>query len=233
MLTAESSHEEYVAAVLAMTRYRRGLTESTMWKRVDAVCKLACYNYDRNLRPGSETAEAAAVWDGQVLKAAKLNPIDVLHELAHWAVCPEERRSLPNYGLGSGPYDSACEQWLKAVTDIPTGDCEEEISCILTAYVGWLLGDEALGTMFYLNILCPYNSDTKKRRWSWNQMGQEQAEARFLKEAVNRTPWLKDIESVLPCSRKKELVGAYLPTTSLQTSWQKLRAFDVCLADCV
>jgi hypothetical protein len=205
MLTTESSHEDYVAAVLAMTRYRRGLAESTMWKRVDAICKLAGYNYDRNLCPGSESAEAAAVWDGQVLKAATLNPVDVLHELAHWVVCPEERRHLPNYGLGGGPYDSACEQWLKAVTDGPTGNFEEEISCILTAYVGWLLGDEALGTMLHLNIMCPYNSDTKKRKWAWNQEGQEQAEARFLKEAVSRTPWLKGIESVLPRPRKKEL----------------------------
>lgn len=208
MLTPESSHEEYVATVLAMTKYRRAKAESTMWKRVDAACKVAGYNYDRSLAPSSESPEAAAIWDGQVLKAAKLNPIDVLHELAHWAVCPEERRHLPNYGLGGGPYDSACKQWLKAVTDGPTGNFEEEISCILTAYLGWLLGDEAIGTMCYLNITCQYDSNTKKRVWSWNQKGQEQAEARFLKEAVSRTPWLQDLESVLPRPSKKELAVA-------------------------
>lgn len=206
MLTPEGSHEEYVAAVLSMTKRRRSLTERTMWSRVGAVCKLVGYEFDRNLSPSSESAEASAVWDGQVLKAARLTPWDVVHELAHWAVCPTERRSLPNYGLGGGPYDSACENWLKAVTDVPTGNHEEEVSCILSAYICLLLGDDARGMMLYLNVLDEYSGNAKYQRYVWTTKQQEQAEARFLKEAVSKAPWLKDIGSLRPRKKKKEQV---------------------------
>lgn len=41
-------------------------------------------------------------WDGQKLWSGN-NCSNLLHDLAHWQLCAADRRSKPDYGLGSGP----------------------------------------------------------------------------------------------------------------------------------
>lgn len=41
-------------------------------------------------------------WDGRTL-ATRQPPTMVIHDLAHWLVCPPIRRTQPEFGLGGGP----------------------------------------------------------------------------------------------------------------------------------
>lgn len=41
-------------------------------------------------------------WDGRVIRS-RSEPSVLLHEIAHWQICPASRRHLPDFGLGAGP----------------------------------------------------------------------------------------------------------------------------------
>lgn len=41
-------------------------------------------------------------WDGRVIRT-RSEPSVLLHEIAHWQICPAARRPLPDFGLGAGP----------------------------------------------------------------------------------------------------------------------------------
>lgn len=58
-----------------------------------------------------EPPHAAFSWDGRVLRARSEASV-ILHEIAHWQLCPPERRGLADFGLGAGP-----ETGLKSEAD--------------------------------------------------------------------------------------------------------------------
>ena len=41
-------------------------------------------------------------WDGRVIRT-RSEPSVLLHEIAHWQICPASRRPMPDFGLGAGP----------------------------------------------------------------------------------------------------------------------------------
>lgn len=49
-----------------------------------------------------EEPARAFSWDGRVIRS-RSEPSVLLHEIAHWRICPAERRQLPDFGLGAGP----------------------------------------------------------------------------------------------------------------------------------
>lgn len=49
-----------------------------------------------------EEPACAFSWDGRVVRTQS-EPSVLLHEIAHWQICPAERRHLPDFGLGAGP----------------------------------------------------------------------------------------------------------------------------------
>ena len=49
-----------------------------------------------------EEPARAFSWDGGVIRS-RSEPSVLLHEIAHWSICPPERRHLPDFGLGAGP----------------------------------------------------------------------------------------------------------------------------------
>ncbi len=49
-----------------------------------------------------EEPMAAFSWDGHVIRT-RSEPSVLLHEIAHWQICPAARRPLPDFGLGAGP----------------------------------------------------------------------------------------------------------------------------------
>lgn len=49
-----------------------------------------------------EEPARAFSWDGDVVRT-RSEPSVLLHEIAHWRICPVERRHLPDFGLGAGP----------------------------------------------------------------------------------------------------------------------------------
>ena len=42
-------------------------------------------------------------WDGEYLNIYGMTVDGILHEIAHWLVCPIERKHIPDYALGAGP----------------------------------------------------------------------------------------------------------------------------------
>ncbi|WP_439814051.1 hypothetical protein [Zavarzinia sp. CC-PAN008] len=49
-----------------------------------------------------ERPEVAFSWDGTCIRTRSEASV-IVHEVAHWLLCPPERRSLPDFGLGAGP----------------------------------------------------------------------------------------------------------------------------------
>lgn len=58
-----------------------------------------------------EEPARAFSWDGAVIRS-RSEPSVLLHEIAHWRICPPARRALPDFGLGAGP-----ESGRKAAAD--------------------------------------------------------------------------------------------------------------------
>jgi len=75
---------------------------------------------------------------------------DVLHELAHFALCTPARRALPNYGLGSNA--DTCDT---EVVPGPAPDWEEIVVCAYTLFVAWAQG---LGDA-YIEKMCRYSGE--------------------------------------------------------------------------
>ena len=49
-----------------------------------------------------EEPQQALSWDGAVLRTRSESYV-LMHEIAHWQLCPPARRGLPDFGLGAGP----------------------------------------------------------------------------------------------------------------------------------
>lgn len=49
-----------------------------------------------------EEPGAAFSWDGRRIRT-RSEPSVLIHEIAHWQLCPPERRGLYDFGLGAGP----------------------------------------------------------------------------------------------------------------------------------
>ena len=78
-----------------------------------------------------EPPDVAFSWDGDVLRTRSEASV-VLHEIAHWQLCPPDRRCLPDFGLGAGPetgLKAAANQ--AAATDFETREREEKLTSLL------------------------------------------------------------------------------------------------------
>lgn len=77
-----------------------------------------------------EPAQAFS-WDGKVVRSRSETSV-LLHEIAHWQICPPERRHLPDFGLGAGP-ETGRKQVADAAraTDPATQEREEAMASLL------------------------------------------------------------------------------------------------------
>jgi len=78
-----------------------------------------------------EAPAAAFSWDGARLRTRSEASV-ILHEIAHWQICPPDRRHLPDFGLGAGPEtgDKAAAD-RAAVADFDTRQREETQASML------------------------------------------------------------------------------------------------------
>lgn len=78
-----------------------------------------------------EEPAKAFSWDGQVIRA-RSEPCVLLHEIAHWQICPPARRGLYDFGLGAGP-ESGRRDEADAVrqADFATQEREEAMASLL------------------------------------------------------------------------------------------------------
>jgi hypothetical protein len=85
-----------------------------------------------------EAPAAAYSWDGKVLRTES-EPWVILHEVAHWLLCPPTRRHLPDFGLGAGP-----ETGFQAEADAAcrVDDASKQEDEVLSSLLGILLQAE-------------------------------------------------------------------------------------------
>lgn len=70
-------------------------------------------------------------WDGRVLRTRSEASV-VVHEIAHWLVCPPERRHLLDFGLGGGPETGRrAEADAMLCVGMETGQEEEALASLL------------------------------------------------------------------------------------------------------
>ncbi len=79
-------------------------------------------------------------WNGKEV-AIQTETAVLLHEIAHWQICPRARRGLPDFGLGAGPETGMkAEANAAAIVDAATQEREEDLASLLgvlwEAYLG-------------------------------------------------------------------------------------------------
>ncbi len=136
--------------------------------------------YDRNLYAQEREAAIAAVrragvpidtegtfeaqYDGTTIHAGipsglttKHHPSNIMHDLAHWAVCGSlQRRSLPDFGLGRGP-DSSIDSDAPQIMNDERTQAEEERASLLGLFMEFALGMPAADTLRLHSWIHPYD----------------------------------------------------------------------------
>lgn len=83
------------------------------------------------IRTLDQPPAVAFSWDGSVLRTRSEASV-ILHEVAHWQLCPPDRRGLPDFGLGAGPETGLkAEADRAAVTSFDTREREEKLASLL------------------------------------------------------------------------------------------------------
>lgn len=71
-----------------------------------------------------EEPQRALSWDGAVLRTRSESYV-LMHEIAHWLLCPPARRGLPDFGLGAGP-ESGRPELADAVIRVTPAERQED-----------------------------------------------------------------------------------------------------------
>lgn len=83
-------------------------------------------------------------WDGSAV-ATRTETAVLLHEFAHWLVCPEARRNLPDFGLGAGPETGRVSEANAAYcVDEYTKEREEDLASLLGILLECQIGGPAI-----------------------------------------------------------------------------------------
>lgn len=83
-------------------------------------------------------------WDGAALRT-RSEPWVILHEVAHWLLCPPARRHLPDFGVGAGPESGRkAEADRSRCVDDATQQQEEVLSSLLGILLEVELGQPAI-----------------------------------------------------------------------------------------
>lgn len=78
-----------------------------------------------------EEPARAFSWDGGTIRALS-EPCVLLHEIAHWQICPTARRGLYDFGLGAGPETGRRDEADAArLADFATQEREEAMASLL------------------------------------------------------------------------------------------------------
>ena len=117
-----------------------------VFRRIAATAAL-CPGFSADLHAGHHKAVALAremgipvcdedpavaySWDGQVIRTRSETSV-VFHEIAHWQIAPDERRTLPDFGLGAGPETGFIDEANRAAcVDFAVKEREENLASLL------------------------------------------------------------------------------------------------------
>jgi hypothetical protein len=104
-----------------------------------------------------EEPACAFSWDGHVVRT-RSEPSVLLHEIAHWQICPAARRQLRDFGLGAGPETGRKDEADAArATDLATQEREEAMASLLGILWETELGLPAIAAFAEQNWLENYD----------------------------------------------------------------------------
>jgi hypothetical protein len=107
-----------------------------------------------------EPPAVAFSWDGAVLRA-RSEPWVILHEIAHWLICPPERRRLPDFGVGAGPESGLQADAERArVVDAAAQQEDEALASLLGVLLEAELGQPAILAFLEQNWLEGYERES-------------------------------------------------------------------------
>ena len=109
-------------------------------------------------------------WDGRTIAlryGGRLRPVaDIIHDLAHWLVCARSRRSLRDFGLGTGPDGG---EGAERVVSARTANDEEARASLLGIAIQRDLGlgnwSAALLDHSWGSLLDPVGGHLRHLRW--------------------------------------------------------------------
>ncbi|MSO65391.1 MAG: hypothetical protein EXQ85_06295 [Alphaproteobacteria bacterium] len=100
-----------------------------------------------------EEPAVAFSWDGTVLRTLS-EPWVIVHEVAHWLLCPPARRPLPDFGVGAGPESGRkAEADAVRVVDDDAQQQDEALSSLLGILLLAEIGAPALPAFLEQNWL--------------------------------------------------------------------------------
>lgn len=79
-------------------------------------------------------------WNGASIATGGQDVANVIHDIAHWIVCPRRRRMTVEFGLGAGPDTSGVR--VRATVIGKKADHEECLASLLGIAIEWGLGEE-------------------------------------------------------------------------------------------
>ena len=142
------------ARIEATTALSDGPADTPEW-RAAAVALAHAYG----IPTLDEEPAAAFSWNGAVLRT-RSEPWVILHEIAHWLLCPPARRRLPDFGVGAGPESGRKTDADDArCVDDATQQEEEVLSSLLGILLEVELGQPAILAFLEQNWLEGHERD--------------------------------------------------------------------------
>jgi hypothetical protein len=164
----------------ALDRFASGLAGDTTAMAVLARIAATCRGADADGPADTPERRAAAValaralgiptldeepavsfsWDGRVLRTQS-EPWVILHEIAHWLICPPQRRGLPDFGVGAGPESGRKAEADRArVVDDESQQRDEAMASLLGVLLEAELGQPAILAFLEQNWLEGYERES-------------------------------------------------------------------------
>lgn len=100
-----------------------------------------------------EAPTDAFSWDGRAVRMRSEASV-LVHEVAHWLIAPDDRRALPDFGLGAGPETGRIEEANAArCVDDTVKEEEELLASLLGILFEAVLGQLAIHSFIEQNWL--------------------------------------------------------------------------------
>lgn len=122
-------------------------------RQLSIIAKMSDFTINWALSTGRNCEEERVFsYDGSERRiAGARSASDVVHDVAHYLVCSEDRRDVHNFGLGPAPDDFSRAEDSPELVESQAGSHEEELASLLGILIEAYLGVRFTGTLMEHN----------------------------------------------------------------------------------